>query len=304
MNIKPLLRFVKERWKIHLKKDILGEPKPWTRDLILGNYRFTQVRREDDKVTVWIRENWREPHKQDDTVWFAMCVARYFNWPATLEMIGYPCENWNAKRVVKMLNAHVQRKETRLFEKSHKGMAYKIERVKRSYKPQVFGGAYFLNSIGPKIESIVFDRLDPLWKRRKEISEQVRNCETLAELYEVFKAQHGFGSFMAAQIVADLKYTPRFELAPDWWSWAASGPGSKRGLNRLCDRPVNAPWKEEEWHENLLELQRKVNAELEKIGIPKLHAQDVQGICCCEWDKYERARLGEGRPKTKYAGGL
>ena len=32
-----------------------------------------------------------------------------------------------------------------------------------------------------------------------------------------------------------------------------------------------------------------------------LHAQDVEN-CLCEFDKYERTRLGEGRPRSLYAG--
>jgi hypothetical protein len=35
-----------------------------------------------------------------------------------------------------------------------------------------------------------------------------------------------------------------------------------------------------------------------KYGKP-MHAQDLQN-CLCEFDKYERARLGEGTPKQIY----
>jgi hypothetical protein len=38
-----------------------------------------------------------------------------------------------------------------------------------------------------------------------------------------------------------------------------------------------------------------------KARMPQLHAQDLQN-CLCEFDKYERVRLGEGRPKAKYNG--
>lgn len=33
----------------------------------------------------------------------------------------------------------------------------------------------------------------------------------------------------------------------------------------------------------------------------KLCAQDIQN-CLCEFDKYERVRLGEGAPKQRYPG--
>jgi hypothetical protein len=53
----------------------------------------------------------------------------------------------------------------------------------------------------------------------------------------------------------------------------------------------------------LQELRATLVPLLRKAGMPRMHAQDVQGIACCEWDKYCRARLGEGRPKQHYPGG-
>jgi hypothetical protein len=279
-EIRRVLRFIKEREAIRIKKE-RGDPKPWTQDPILQQYRFTNVRREDDKVTKWIVEHWRKPHENDEHVWFAMCVARYINWPPTLKALGYPVP-WKRVKVLRVMEAI-------------RSGAYKID---AGQSRQLFGGAYFLNSIGPKIQSVVNDRLTVLWNNRDYICKMLEQARTLVDVYAVFKAQYGFGSFMAAQVVADLKYTPRFLNASDWWSWAAPGPGSKRGLNRLCGRTVNAPWKETEWRAALYELQTKLNAKLDS----PLHAQDVQGIACCEWDKMERVRLGEGRSKTKYLG--
>jgi hypothetical protein len=34
-------------------------------------------------------------------------------------------------------------------------------------------------------------------------------------------------------------------------------------------------------------------------NLKDLHAQDIQN-CLCEFDKYERVRLGEGTPKQLY----
>ncbi len=188
--------------------------------------------------------------------------------------------------------------------RSHKETSHKIERTLTKISPQIFGGAYFLNSIGPKIESIVNDRLTPLWVARKQITRDLAAAQSLAEVHAVFRAQHGFGNFMAAQVVVDLKHTPRFDenRFSDWWVWAASGPGSKRGLNRICGRPVNAPWKEAEWLRWLHELQAALAPMLAEAGMPRVCSMDTQGVTC-EYDKMERVRLGEGRPKQRYNGG-
>jgi hypothetical protein len=76
----------------------------------------------------------------------------------------------------------------------------------------------------------------------------------------------------------------------------------------VLNQPVDAPWKEARWHHYLLLLREETNAALAKFrkkgkpdDYPPLHAQDVQN-CLCEFDKYERVRLGEGKPRSTYPG--
>ena len=104
---------------------------------------------------------------------------------------------------------------------------------------------------------------------------------------------------MAAQVVADIKYAAPLLNAPDWWTFAASGPGSRRGLNRVLGRPVDAKWDEYRWRAELRRLHEEIAPELERAGIGRLSAQDVQN-CLCELDKYLRVKLGEGKPKQRF----
>ena len=68
-------------------------------------------------------------------------------------------------------------------------------------------------------------------------------------LFGRLKQMPGFESFMTAQVVADMKYVPPLKNARDWQTFAAPGPGSKRGLNRVLGRPVDAPWRDDTvWH--------------------------------------------------------
>ena len=55
------LYWIKERESIRKKKEA-GNPKPWTDDPILQNYRFCNVRRMDDTVSQWLLKNWYEPY--------------------------------------------------------------------------------------------------------------------------------------------------------------------------------------------------------------------------------------------------
>lgn len=276
MRSDAIFKFINERQAVYQRRKD-GYPKPWTDDPILQRYKFCNVYRELDRVTIWIRENWRKPYEHAPMLWFAMAVARYINWPDTLEAIGYPIP-FNAARVSKILKQRKERGE------------------------QVFTGAYFINSIGPKIDSVVFDRLNVMWQGSRETTFKIDQCHTLQGLYGVLSAQFGFGSFMAGQVIADLKFAPRWRKAPDWKYWAIPGPGSKRGLNRVYGRPVNAPWgKSANWHSHLHALQAEITPRMQKINMVALSAQDLQG-CLCEFDKYERVRLGEGKPRSLYPG--
>lgn len=274
---KEMLSFIKERHSITLKR-AAGKLKPWTKDPILQTYRFCSVYRELDTVTQWIATNWREPHEGDPHLWFAMVVARLFNKPETLEAMDYPVP-WQSKSVMKYLQ-HC-----------------------RDAGFTTFNGAYIVSTNGiamDKIEYVCKRVLDPLWKERKALTLKVGTFKgtTLAAAHADLMAFQGLGSFMAAQVIADLKYVEPLQSAPDWYSWAASGPGSRRGLNRVLGRAVDAPWKELYWLEELNTLQTWLNA---RWPWDLLHAQDVQN-CLCEFDKYMRVKLGEGRPKQLYKG--
>lgn len=81
-------------------------------------------------------------------------------------------------------------------------------------------------------------------------------------------------------------------------TWAPAGPGSIRGANRLYGRPLEKKVSQEQFLEEI----RKLFADLRHGGgIPGMEMMDFQN-CHCEFDKYERALHGEGRPKQLYAG--
>lgn len=277
MRVGDLFNFMRERHNIYERK-LAGQPKPWTEDTILQSFRFCNVYRELDSVTIWIAENWRKPFKDDPDLWFAMVVARLVNWPNTLAAIGYPVP-WDPANFTHTIHLHQDRKE------------------------KVFSGAYIVSTNGhtmDKAEYLSQYVLGPLWRERDRL--RPRKGERLADFFQRLNGFNGMGSFMAGQVIADVKYAGELQDAPDWWAWAASGPGSRRGLNRVCGRPVDASWPRDSWHSTLMELAQPINSMIREADMPPLHAQDLQN-CLCEFDKYERTRLGEGRPRSTYLGG-
>lgn len=274
------VRFVEARQWVYVNR-AKGKPKPWTDDPILQSYRFCNVYREHDTVTVWLRQNWSKRWAEHPDLWFAMVIGRLINWPATMEVMGKPLP-FNPVMFVNDLE-HLQA---------------------RGPKP-VFGPAYIVSTNGhsmPKAQYLSEYVLAPLWLHRKDY--RPRPADTLASFHNRLTQANGLGSFMAAQVVADVKNTVGQALvnADDWWTWASPGPGSLRGLNRLAGNgPVKTGINQIKFTAGVDLLQHEVNIRFKELGWRALCAQDVQN-CLCEFDKYQRVLLGEGRPKQLYPG--
>lgn len=145
------------------------------------------------------------------------------------------------------------------------------------------------------ISQIVLGRV---WKAGR--SRFKKAAESLESTCRYFQQFHGWGGFMSYEVVSDLRHTRYLQDAPDILTWANPGPGAKRGLNRLQGKPVKTVIKEEnavKWMRGLLEL---CWGEL-PVSFPKFEMREVEHSLC-EFDKYERMRLGEGRSKRKYQG--
>jgi len=287
-SLDRFIYWIRERDQI-LKKRRAGMSKPWTDDQILQTQYFTNVMRENDKVTIWFRENIREPLKDDPIVVFATIAFRWFNWPATGEqLLKYPTKtshgaftDWNLDAVKSRLHGI----------KEHGG--------------QVFTGAFNISNSGstkPKVNRVCEDYIQPVWKDLGAILAKFRlgtTACTLANAFKVLKEYPGLGGsgFMAAQVICDLAYTHVLRDAPDWMSWCSWGPGSKRGMNRVLGNSVDCPISQQRWKQHLDNLQIVIER---RLGM-KLHARDVQN-CLCEFSKMENALWGDGHVKRRYAG--
>src|SRR5262245_50253718 len=73
MQTKALLDFIQEREAIRCRR-AAGAAPPWTADPTLQTWSFTNVRREDDRVTRWVATNWRDDCPDCPDMWFAMVI--------------------------------------------------------------------------------------------------------------------------------------------------------------------------------------------------------------------------------------
>jgi hypothetical protein len=243
-----------------------GQSYPWTDDPILNEYSFCNVYRELDRVTIWIRKNWREPYADHPNLPFAMAMARQINWPDTLEEIGFP-EHWNPERIKAIMQGRLNRKE------------------------KVYTGAYMLTGTlgGTKVEQTIDKILTPLYEMPPRII-----SNSLEETWKRYLPYPGFSGFMAYEVVTDLRHTKYLENAEDIMTWANPGPGAKRGLNRIHGRELEKSIPKAQLISEMKEL-----LDLCNMAPLPLEMRDIEH-CLCEFDKYERVRLGQGKPRAKY----
>lgn len=267
---KDLIHWVKERENVRRKKES-GENKPWTTDLVLQQYKFCNVRREDDKVSRWVFDNWLLPNSESGSIAFAMCVARHFNWPETLALIGFP-EEWNPDGV-----------RAKLKEYREKGN-------------KVYTGAYMISTNGVSMDKVDYS-IDRVLTPLRASIRNPKKGDTIQSYVEYLQSFNGFSSFMAGQVVADLKWLEPLKSAADWNEWTPLGPGSIRGLNRLFDRALGYNVPAAQGVRELKMIQAIIQEELEL----ELALHNVQN-CMCEFDKYMRLKYDGGKVRSKYPG--
>jgi hypothetical protein len=283
-NYEPLWHWVREREEIRRRKAAGLDRASWTLDPILSTYRFCNVRREDDRVTIWVRERIREPYADHPHLWLMMCIARQINWPKTLKQLidmgAWPdSKNFQPAEMTAVLNNW------------------------KMVGEKVYTGAYMISAPAQKgadkqayiAETVIGD----LWRRRDVFARHfVGGDPSLRRTHELIMRSNGWGQFMAYQAVVDMRFTGLLRHAGDALSWAAAGPGTLRGLNRIHGRPVDASLSQ---MQALKEMRAIYDIAFENTRV-EMDFSDVPNILC-ETDKYLRVKNGEGKPRALYVAG-
>lgn len=277
-----LAYWINEREYMRLRKeDLLGgqdiHAPPWSADPAMANVRYCNVHREDDKVTRWIAGYWRNPNAESQWLTLGMVTARMINWPPTLRLINFPNDTqgilqWmrDAKQEIREMQDEGEKMWT---------SAYTISTCGRAMKKEDYVFDHVLTQVA-----------DTSWDFAGS---------NLAGAYLRFTRIDGLGSFLAGQVVADLKNTPGHPLqtAPDFWTWSAPGPGSLRGLEAYFERKITP----RNYHRAIEQCYNEVIPHVHEY-VGRIHMQDFQN-CLCEFSKFMRVKEGDGRVRNKYPSG-
>ena len=270
-----LEHWIRKREAVRRAKEA-GLPKPWTNDPLLRDYRWCNVRRMDDRVSVALLERWYAPDCDPTTALVAACLARLVNWPDSLMAVtmGVP------------------------FALEHLAQAERRLHARAEARPKVFTGAYVVpGAPGESKIATVMRRTQQVLAAAGDIYQP-----TMRTTWARLTALDSIGSFLAGQMVADVAHLQAGASWPDRTTWAPWGPGSARGINRLCGRPKDRPVSQEQFERELTALVDVMRPRIAEIWEDRqLGAMDFQSLAC-EHDKYCRLTLGEGTVRASYDG--
>lgn len=290
MRAADFFAFARARHQIYLDRQA-GRPEPWTDDPILAKYRFTNVFRELDRTTLWFREHVRQYllHAEEEGQIMGTILFRTLNRIETGEVI------FNQERI---------------GEEHPAGWAYlegeitivELEAYMRAHCPAPWvTGAYIVKTPDG------MDKLaGALWiveEARKRVLGTVleRPPESGLEwLHRALQSYPYIGGFTGYEIVSDLRHLPIMKKARDVMSWAHAGPGAVRGINRVLGVPVRDSRPQASALRHMQEL--LASSKLEEHWPAEWPVWEMREIehTLCEFDKYERVRLGEGTPRGRF----
>lgn len=268
--------WIRERQIVYLRKKAKERP-PWTSDLILQRYRFTNPFRQNDKTTVWLNEHFVYPHdKETSLLLFNICWFRLFNLIETGEDVGFV---YNYQELEDKI-IHRHRQGSKLFTSAF---------MQRGYA-----------GIPKHISTLETCKI--LWKDCRRLYDTMKEYMSMEEAFNRLISYPMIGPFYAYEIVCDLRYTNILCDADDVNTWANVGPGAARGLRRLYPNI-----KKGEMLCKMIDLLKETKEhfiegrEKNELEMPSFELRDIEHSLC-EFDKYCRVYYGEGRPKQRYRG--
>jgi alpha-glutamyl/putrescinyl thymine pyrophosphorylase clade 1 len=281
LRINDFIYSFEEREQIRLRR-AAGEPWPWSDDPLFNAYRFCNNNVQDDYVSRYIFENVAVPFANHPHLIVGLGISRFINEPEAIEAVKDCLVPFNAERLV----ARMEDRKARGLSLSRR--AY----VTPGGKPGEL-----------KAKSLTRDLFIPLANSVEAIRPKPGDtCEAVFERLGAFPYLSGF---LGAQIVRDLKQVEPLRSAPDFKTFVRSGPGSQRGVNRICGATTKAEIDrvrpEKEWRALFEEIVALVAPRAADLGI-ELDAQSWQN-CACEFDKWARFKSGDLRGARRYKPG-
>lgn len=278
--------WMNERETIRQKK-LRNEPWPWTEDWVLRTFSFTNVMREYDRVSIWIGAHLIAKYAWSDYLWQILAVARQINWPPSLQQIVIDLDIIAHNGICPMIVRSMRRRLD----------AYQASGAK------VYTGAYMIHADSDA-------RTADWWINKNhyvlgQVCGQLEGHTPPRSSLEAFVKWmtqfESWGGFMAYEVACDLRWASGWlDESPDLYTWANPGPGARRGLNRVFNRPLKQALNDKQ---AVIEMRQLLVGSVNyhwTVRFPRqLEMRDIEHSLC-EFDKWCRAKNGEGKPRAQY----
>ena len=299
-NLLHLYNFIKRRYNIHLRKDVMGKPAPWTKDPVLQEFRFTNIRREHDRESKWLIKNISTNSKlsYEDKLLNSI-LFRLYNKHQTSELIGMPfhfTKDWDPEWYRAVFEAAEKEDPSIVFFTG----AFNTGGMKSALKRYVPEGTdlyiplrvlYFMKHL-----------------QKIHLVRDIKAAETQKDVFDRLSSIVGLGEFLGYQMFVDMTYIPEFPFSEN--EFTVAGPGCKMGLDYLFTDKDGMTYEEcIFWVRDNLErlFQEDLGREWDSDRIFRDLAEEdrcfnVMSLenCFCELSKYIRAKTDTGRPRKKY----
>lgn len=314
-NMKLLLRFITERYRVHLKKDVEGRPAPWTKDKVIARYRFTNVRREHDRQTRNLLAN---ISTNDDLTLeekiLNSFLFRAWNNGSTMDSLGGP---WSAGHIYSpLLKEHAREQYHQLLkedpDRAWWSSAYIQGGTKCAWR-YAESGRVERGTKGSEVDiPLRVFHIGP-WLKEGNVVQRLLEAKDQKEAFEIIRGVKGFADFLAYQVFVDLTYIEDFPFSEN--EFVVAGPGCKKGLDYVFDdydgmNPEEALFYLRDWMDEYF-YQLPSTEENGLVWNPEKLFRDLPAYdrrmnvmslenCFCELSKYIRTMEGTGRPRVRY----
>jgi len=285
-------RFAAERQNVFFRR-VRGEAQPWTDNVVLATYKFTNAYRASDRVSQYLIRHviYRaDLPSSPREVFFRILLFKLFNKIETWELLErsfgpITFEDYRFAHFDKALD-RAMRGGVRIY-----SGAYIMPPGSRAFgRPTKHQNHLLL------LERMMEDRLP----------ERLAQTRTMQEGFEKLRAYPTIGDFLAYQFITDINYSEIIDFSE--MDFVVPGPGALDGL-RKCFADLGG-LNEPELIRLMADIQEQ---EFERFGLDfqSLWGRRLQLIDCqnlfCEVDKYARVahpqitgRTGRTRIKQKF----
>lgn len=302
--------FIAERMNIYWKRVVEKQPAPWTEDKILRDYKFTNVLRDMDRLSIYERKNILakidEPTNnlklRKMSILLNIMMFRLWVKIDTYEVHGFidlENPNWRAdwERAKEVL---LKRREDGI---SNFTAAYYVNDLHAANPDKSTQNNKTINAIC-MLESFM-DNIEEIYHNAIEVSKNMK------EQLEYFQTLTCVGAFTAYEYACSITMVTRY-YKNHLVNWDQDndtnvGPGARRGLDWIFEDLGGMSY-----YQAILYLRSIWKHELQKRGtydrfvsqLPKELGGDIDlrviEHSLCETQKYNKALTNTGRPKESF----